>query len=71
MILLAVADLRKHFGPEPVLDGVRFEVRPGDRIGLVGPNGSGKTTLLRILAGREEVRDVPPFGCLTERNTLR
>ena len=31
-----------------------FDVRPGQRIGLVGPNGSGKTTLLKILAGREE-----------------
>ena len=54
MILLDVESLRKHFGPEPVLDGVTFEVRPGERIGLAGPNGSGKTTLLRILAGREE-----------------
>jgi len=54
MILLDVAGVRKHFGPEPVLDGVTFQVRAGERIGLVGPNGSGKTTLLRILAGRDE-----------------
>ena len=46
--------MRRHFGPEPVLDGVTFEVRPGERIGLVGPNGSGKTTLLRIVAGRDD-----------------
>ena len=52
MILLEVENVRKHFGPEPVLDGVTFEVRPGERIGLAGPNGSGKTTLLRILAGQ-------------------
>ena len=54
MILLDVEGVRKHFGPEPVLDGVTFELRPGERIGLAGPNGSGKTTLLRILAGKDE-----------------
>jgi len=54
VILLGVRGLTKHFGPEPVLDGVTFDVRHGERIGLIGPNGSGKTTLLRMLAGREE-----------------
>jgi ATP-binding cassette subfamily F protein 3 len=54
VIVLSVNNVRRHFGPEPVLAGVTFDVRPEERIGLVGPNGSGKTTLLRILAGKDE-----------------
>jgi ABC-2 type transport system ATP-binding protein len=33
------------------LDGVRFDIEPGEFFGLLGPNGAGKTTLISILAG--------------------
>jgi lipopolysaccharide transport system ATP-binding protein len=33
------------------LDGLNFEIKNGERIGLYGHNGSGKTTLLRVLTG--------------------
>ena len=51
MILLTATDLVRQFDVEPVLNRATFDVRDGDRIGLVGPNGAGKTTLMRILAG--------------------
>ena len=35
----------------PALDGVSFEVRPGEYVGVVGPNGGGKSTLVRLLNG--------------------
>jgi ATP-binding cassette subfamily F protein 3 len=53
-VLLTVSDIVKHFGPEPVLGGVTFDLREGERVSLVGPNGAGKTTLLKILTGKEE-----------------
>ena len=54
MTLLSLTDITKHYGPEPVLDGVTFDIRDGERASLVGPNGVGKTTLLKILSNREE-----------------
>lgn len=46
--------LAKSFGVKEIFHDVSFEVRRGERAGLVGANGAGKTTLMRCLLGEEE-----------------
>lgn len=51
MALLKVRGLVKTYGRRRVVDGVDFEVQPGEIVGLLGPNGAGKTTSFRITCG--------------------
>ncbi|TAK32641.1 MAG: heme ABC exporter ATP-binding protein CcmA [Chloroflexota bacterium] len=62
---ILVRDLRKSFGPMPVLRGVDLTVAPGERLALFGTNGAGKTTLIRILATliRPSLGTVMVAGC--------
>ncbi len=48
---IAVRDLRKSYGDTRAVDGVTFEVEPGEFFGILGPNGAGKTTTLEIIEG--------------------
>jgi branched-chain amino acid transport system ATP-binding protein len=48
--LLAVSGVCKRFGGIVALDGISFNVEPGQICGLIGPNGSGKTTLFNCLS---------------------
>ena len=59
--VVSCSDLRKTYqGPQPVpvLHGIALEVRPGERIAVMGRSGSGKSTLLHLLGGL----DAPTAG---------
>ena len=49
--LVRVEGLSAGYGPVPVLTGVTFTLRAGERMGVLGPNGGGKTTLFAALIG--------------------
>jgi D-xylose transport system ATP-binding protein len=49
--LLELRGVSKRFGAVRALDGVDFEVRAGEVVGLVGDNGAGKSTLVKVMSG--------------------
>lgn len=53
MIEMAVKKLKKAFGADLIFENIEFEIKSGEKIGLVGKNGIGKTTLFKILMNIE------------------
>jgi len=49
--VLEVRDVTRRFGGVRALDGVSFDVHPGEILGFIGPNGAGKTTLFDVISG--------------------
>lgn len=49
--VIRVRDLAKRYGRTAAVDGVSFDVAPGEIFGLIGPNGAGKTTTMECVEG--------------------
>lgn len=49
--VIQARDLRKKYGDFAAVDGISFDVMPGESFGLLGPNGAGKSTTMRMIGG--------------------
>ena len=49
--VLVADNLKRRFGDLVAVDGVSFQVQPGETYGLLGPNGAGKTTTISMICG--------------------
>jgi ATP-binding cassette, subfamily F, member 3 len=67
MILVSANGLGRQYSGDPIFQDLKFEVRAGERIGLVGPNGAGKTTLMRLIARMDQA----DYGSLYVRPGIR
>ncbi|WOF23008.1 ATP-binding cassette domain-containing protein [Microbacterium betulae] len=59
--MITAENLTKRFGAHTAVDGISFEVRPGQVTGFLGPNGAGKSTTMRMVVGL----DRPDTGSVT------
>lgn len=52
-MIISCQNIQKYHGAQLVLSDVTFDIRQGEKIGLIGRNGCGKTTLFHLLSGEE------------------
>jgi len=66
MIALEVRDLIVEVGGRIVVEGLSFDLRSGDKVGVVGRNGAGKTSTMKVLTGEAE----PAGGSVLRRGLV-
>ena len=54
MAVLDVQNLTLSFGENTLFEGVSFDIKEKEKVGLIGCNGAGKTSLFRIITGEYE-----------------
>jgi len=75
--MIEVRDLKKSFGSQKVLDGITFNIEPGESVAIIGRSGCGKSVLLKHLIGLirpdsgEVIIDDEHITALDERELLK
>lgn len=64
--MIKIKNLHKSFEKNPVINGIDFELKKGERVVVIGPSGSGKSTFLRLINRLE----VPSAGEVYFKNQL-
>lgn len=52
-MIVSVDITEKSFGDKQLYDSLRFDIQPGEKLGIVGRNGTGKSTLLHMITGED------------------
>ena len=69
MSLLTLQNAQLAFGDAPLLDGLEFNILPGERVCIVGRNGAGKSTLMKVIAGELQLDDGRRHGSFKHKKT--
>jgi phospholipid/cholesterol/gamma-HCH transport system ATP-binding protein len=75
--MIEVRNLKKSFGPQPILDGVSFRIEAGESVAIIGRSGGGKSVLLKHIIGLlqpdsgDVLIDGENIGPMNERQLLR
>jgi ABC-2 type transport system ATP-binding protein len=72
-VMVKVENLVKSFGEVIAVNGLSFDVKPGEIFGLLGPNGAGKTTTVKILLGliEEDSGSIEVFGMDPSKDEIK